>query len=89
VSVARAASGAALNLIYLSPGGGLGRHPAVARQLFVVVAGSGWVTGDDDDRIDIGAGRAALWEAGEEHESGTDVGMTVAVLEGPDLQVPD
>ncbi len=55
--------------------------PAVADQLFVVVDGEGWVSGEDEVRVDIKAGQAALWRAGESHESSTSSGMTAVVVE--------
>ena len=71
----------ALTFLHLAPGGRLGRHPAPVMQLYCVVGGVGWVAGDDRVRVPVTARDAALWTAGEEHESGTDTGMTVAVLE--------
>ncbi|HET7856421.1 MAG TPA: hypothetical protein VFL41_08195 [Gaiellaceae bacterium] len=68
-------------VIEVEAGGLVGRHPAVSVQLFVVVRGSGWVSGADGMRSQISAGEAVLWEAGEEHESGSDDGMTVLVVE--------
>ncbi len=66
---------------HIGPGGFIPRHPAVGPQLFVIVNGSGWVSGDDQKRVPIRAGRAAFWAAGESHESGTDPGMTAIVVE--------
>ena len=79
---------AQLACLRLKPGGLLGRHPAAAPQLFVVVEGGGWVRTDDRE-ASVGAGQAVLWEAGEEHESraGAD-GMTAIVLEAGDLSGP-
>ena len=71
----------ALTFIRLEPGGHLGRHPTVLTQLYCVIEGSGWVSGADGERLDLTLGQAAVWEPGEEHESGTDSGMMVAVLE--------
>jgi quercetin dioxygenase-like cupin family protein len=71
----------ALTFITLAAGGLLGRHPAVLTQIYWVVEGSGWVSGRDGAPVAIAAGQAAVWDAGEEHESGTDTGMTVAILE--------
>lgn len=51
-------------------------------QLFCIVAGSGWVSGEDGTRVPIRTGEAAWWDRGEIHESGTDTGMTAIVLEG-------
>jgi hypothetical protein len=43
--------------------------------------GNGWVSGVDGRRVPIRAGQAAFWEDGEPHESGTDKGMRVIVVE--------
>jgi quercetin dioxygenase-like cupin family protein len=79
--VRRLAGDAHAVVIELEAGGIVGRHPAASAQLFVVVGGSGWVSGADGLRIQISAGEAVLWEPGEEHESGSDEGMTVLVVE--------
>src|SRR5512146_1592432 len=62
----------------LEAGGVVGMHPATIPQLFLVVTGEGWP---------IRAGLAAVWEAGEEHESGTEAeaGMMAIVLEAAQL----
>jgi quercetin dioxygenase-like cupin family protein len=70
---------------HIGPGGFIPRHPAAGGQLFVVVDGSGWVTGDDGRKVPIRAGQAAFWEDGETHESGTDGGMRVIVVEGESI----
>jgi hypothetical protein len=44
------------------------------------------VSGADGEREPISAGEAVRWEQGEEHESGSDEGMTVLVLEGETLE---
>jgi len=54
----------------------------------MVVAGEGWVTGQDRQPVEITSGQAALWEAGEWHESGSAFGMQVMVLEGNEM-VPE
>jgi quercetin dioxygenase-like cupin family protein len=74
-------------VIEIAPGGVVGRHPAAVSQLFVVVRGSGWVSGADGEREPIEAGQAVLWDQGEEHESGSDTGMTALVLESASLVV--
>jgi quercetin dioxygenase-like cupin family protein len=71
---------------HFEPGDRVGRHEADIRQLFCVVAGEGWTAGPDGARVPIGTGEAALFEPGEDHEAGTDTGMTAIVLEG-DLEV--
>lgn len=66
----------------LAPEGRIGRHPASVPQLLVVVGGSGWVSGRDSEAHPIRAGEAVWWEAGEEHETWTDEGLTAIVIEG-------
>jgi quercetin dioxygenase-like cupin family protein len=83
----RLAKEAHVVVIEVGPGGVVGRHPAVVAQLYVVVRGSGWVSGGEGGREPIGAGEAVLWEAGEEHESGSDQGMTAIVVEADSLDV--
>ena len=62
------------------------RHPATGPQLFAVVEGTGWVSGDDKVRKDIAAGQAAYWEPGESHESGAGPdGMRVIIVECQDF----
>ena len=73
-------------VIEIAPGGVVGRHPAVVAQLFVVVRGSGWVSGGDGEREPIMVGEAVLWEQGEEHESGSDSGMTAFVVEAGSIE---
>lgn len=79
--VARVDGAGAVGVIRIDAGGVVGRHPAVADQLFCVMKGSGWVSGDDGERSEVRAGQAALWRAGEDHESGTEVGLTALVIE--------
>jgi hypothetical protein len=43
------------------------------------------VSGDDGERISIVAGEAVVWDIGEEHESGSDEGMTAIVVEAEEL----
>jgi quercetin dioxygenase-like cupin family protein len=84
-SVRRLAPEAHAVVIEIGPGGVVGRHPAVVAQLFVVVRGTGWVSGADGLRIQISAGEAVFWEPGEEHESGSDEGMTALVVEAEQI----
>jgi quercetin dioxygenase-like cupin family protein len=85
--VRRLAREAHVVVIEVGPGGVVARHPAVVAQLFVVVHGSGWVSGADGEREAIAAGKAVLWEQGEEHESGSDDGMTALVIEAKSIDV--
>lgn len=58
----------------------LGRHPTKLWQLFMVIDGSGWVSGSDEVRFPISAGQVVLWHPGKKHESGSDVGISVLIL---------
>jgi quercetin dioxygenase-like cupin family protein len=86
-TVRRLAPEAHVVVIEIGPGGVVGGHPAVVAQLFAVVRGTGWVSGADGLRIQISAGEAVLWEPGEEHESGSDEGMTALVVEAEQIDV--
>lgn len=67
---------------HIGPGGFIPRHPAAGPQLFAVLEGEGWVSGEEGGRVPIRAGQAAYWEDGELHECATDKGMRVIVVEG-------
>jgi len=71
-----------VNCAYLSAGGIIGYHQSAAAQLFLVVQGEGWVREETSERTFIKVGQAVYWEEGEWHESGTDMGMTVIIIEG-------
>jgi quercetin dioxygenase-like cupin family protein len=71
--------------IRLAAGGVLGRHPASVDQVFAVVEGEGWVRGSDGEQVPVSGGTAVYWSAGEEHESGSNSGMTVIVVESERL----
>jgi hypothetical protein len=86
-AICDAVEGFAVEVARFHAGSLLGRHPTRLWQLFSVVAGSGWVSGPDGARRTIGPGEAVLWGPGEMHESGTEVGMTVVIVESP--QRPD
>jgi quercetin dioxygenase-like cupin family protein len=73
--------------IALESGGYLGRHPATDDQLFIIIAGSGEVSGEDGAGQAIVAGMAAFWRAGEPHETRAGpVGLLAIVIEGPDTR---
>src|SRR5437764_12633417 len=71
-----------VQIMHVGAGGLIGRHPAASRQLFAVVAGSGWVAGGDGRRRPIPRGYAALWEPDEQHEAGSDDGLTAVCIHG-------
>ena len=76
-----------VGVFHVGPGGVIGRHPAGMPQAFLVVAGEGWVSGEDRERVRLSAGQGVFWTKGEDHESGSEGGMTAVVIEAdePDL----
>ncbi|MDA8355754.1 MAG: GrpB family protein [Actinomycetota bacterium] len=71
-----------VQILHLRPGGNVGRHRAVSRQLFAVVSGSGWVSGGEGQRRAIRSGQAAVWEHDEEHDASSDEGLMAVCVEG-------
>jgi GrpB-like predicted nucleotidyltransferase (UPF0157 family)/mannose-6-phosphate isomerase-like protein (cupin superfamily) len=71
-----------VQVMHLAPSGSVGRHATARKQLWAVVAGSGWVGGGDGRSRPITEGQAALWDPGEEHEGGSDGGLTAVCIEG-------
>jgi quercetin dioxygenase-like cupin family protein len=72
-------------LLHFDAGGAIGRHEAGYGQLFVVVEGRGWVSGQDDVRTDVCAGDVVLFQRGEYHDKGSDTGMTAVMVQVRDL----
>ena len=58
---------ARVDIAYLAPGDQIARHRAGLPQLFCVLEGSGWVSGDDEIEHPITAGEAVFWSHGELH----------------------
>ncbi|MED4254816.1 cupin domain-containing protein [Priestia megaterium] len=71
--------------VYIEGEGTVGYHKAPIPQLFIVVEGEGWVTGENQKRIPIKRGEAALWEKEEWHTSGSETGMTAIVIQSEEL----
>ncbi|WP_190233115.1 cupin domain-containing protein [Streptomyces avicenniae] len=76
-----------LTCLTLAPGGTIGAHRAPVPQLFLVVAGDGWVAGADGRRTPVTAGTGVRWDADETHASGSEAGLTALALEGAGLRV--
>jgi quercetin dioxygenase-like cupin family protein len=72
---------AQVSSMHLGPHQRVGRHSAVGDQLFCVVSGGGFVSGEDDVAVAIEAEQAAFWAKGEQHRAWTDSGMTAIVIE--------
>jgi quercetin dioxygenase-like cupin family protein len=67
--------------MHVDAGGQIAVHEAAVDQLFIVVAGSGEVSGDDEVWRPIRAGQAAFWLAGEKHGTRAADGLTSVVVE--------
>lgn len=83
--IARVEGRTQVSAVHLAPGGVLQRHAALVPQLFLVVAGSGVVSGGDRFPIVIEPGRAAFWDAGEEHDCRSPAGLIAVVVESQGL----
>ena len=81
VPVASGSGDAHVYTIYFEPGGSIGRHPTGYAQLFLVVAGTGWVEGGDGVRHPLLEGQGAYFENGEQHSKGSDAGMTAVMIQ--------
>jgi quercetin dioxygenase-like cupin family protein len=71
--------------VHISPGGEIGAHEAGFAQLFLVVAGSGWVSGADAVRRPLHEGQGAFIARGEIHAKGSVSGMTAIMVQLTDL----
>ena len=71
--------------IRFAPGGAIGPHEANFGQLFLVLAGSGWVSGGDGVARPLGMGQAALIGRGEVHAKGSETGMTALMVQLTEL----
>ena len=76
--------GTSVHVAHLAAGGTLGRHPAVRRQLFAVVAGEGEIQVDDEPRQHIGPGTLVVWEPGETHQTWATTDLVAVIVESTD-----
>jgi quercetin dioxygenase-like cupin family protein len=74
-----------IGCMYIEPKGIVGIHQAPSRQLFLVVQGEGWICREDEIRIPVTAGQGVFWDRGEMHESGSDTGMTIIIVQCDEL----
>ncbi|MGC3791260.1 cupin domain-containing protein [Priestia aryabhattai] len=85
VKITQTNKAAKIGYMYIEGEGTVGYHEAPITQLFIVVEGEGWVTGEDQKRISIKSGEVALWEKGEWHMSGSEEGMAAIVIQSEAL----
>lgn len=72
--------------IYFESGSEIGTHRAGYGQLFLVMNGEGWAAGSNGERIKLKAGQGAFFERGELHAKGSDIGMTVIMVQASNLE---
>ncbi len=77
-----------IGLVYIEPGGVIGHHEAPVAQLFVVIQGEGWVSGEDRKKILLRNGEGVLWQTGQGHASGSDTGLTALVIQAKHIEIP-
>jgi quercetin dioxygenase-like cupin family protein len=85
IAVATGEGEAHAYVLYFEPGGEIGPHEAGFGQLFVAVAGAGWVAGGDGERLPLAVGQAAFIERGEIHAKGSETGLTALMVQVRDL----
>ena len=71
--------------IRIEPGGSIGPHAAGFGQLFLVVTGSGWISGSDGARYPLATGQGAWIARGEVHAKGSDTGLTAIMVQLTEL----
>jgi len=71
--------------VHLDAGGEIGAHEAGFAQLFLVVAGSGWVSGPDGKRQVLGQCQGAFIARGELHSKGSASGLTAIMVQLAEL----
>ncbi len=71
--------------LYFEAGGEIAPHEAGFGQILFAVAGDGWVSGDDGERIPLAQGEAAIIRRGEIHSKGSETGRTAFMVQVHDL----
>ncbi|GAA2594674.1 hypothetical protein GCM10010435_87140 [Winogradskya consettensis] len=71
----------AVTVLRVAAGGEIGRHAAAVDQVFVVMAGHGFVQAGEGDAEPVRAGQAVVWRAGEEHATTAVEDITAMAIE--------
>ena len=85
IELAKGEGDAHAYVLYFEPGGIVGPHEVGFGQILFAVAGSGWVSGGDGQRIALAEGEAAFISRGEVHSKGSESGMTASIIQIRDL----
>ena len=87
VPIADGHGDAHLYFVTFEPSGFIGPHRAGFGQLFFPVFGSGWVAGEDGERVPVSPGDGGYISRGELHSKGSDAGMTGLIVQVRNLEV--
>ncbi len=72
-------------VLHFDAGGEIGEHETGFGQLFVVVAGAGWVL-SGSDRYEVELGDAVFLPRGVMHAKGSESGMTAVMIQMSELE---
>lgn len=78
---ATAAGRVRVHLAELDAGAVLPRHPAGLDQTFLVLSGTGRVSGSDDVAVPVGPGDAVRWTAGEPHTTWAETALRALIVQ--------
>ena len=85
--LATGAGDAHVHFVDIAAGGEIGPHVANFGQLFVCLAGEGWVASSDDVRAPLRGGQAAYFGRGERHSKGSATGLRALIVQVRDLHL--
>src|SRR5690349_16732024 len=71
--------------VHFAAGGEIGPHPAGFGQLFLVVAGEGWIADGSGIRRTLRTGQGAVVARGEVHAKGSEAGCSAIMIQLADL----
>lgn len=83
--ICQTSTAANISLMTLGENGVIGSHQTVTNQLLIVLSGSGNVVGEEGKK-NVGPGEVVFWDKGEWHETSSEQGMQVMVVESEELR---
>lgn len=89
LAVADGHGAAHIYFVDFDAGGIIGPHEAGFGQLFIPIVGSGWVAGEDGERVAVSPGQAGYISRGEVHSKGSHDGMTALMIQVDDLTIAE
>jgi aminoglycoside 6'-N-acetyltransferase I len=75
-----------VHVVDVRAGGEIGPHDAGFGQLFVCLAGDGWIAAADGVRVPLHQGQAAYVARGERHSKGSETGLRALIVQVHDLE---